>query len=283
MIAEDRSLLSYVERVLLSRDVTPDYADKVRYCLRRFCDYLGCDPGIDGLDSEPVNVFLSNLQAGGLRPDTVAGYRRAILVVWNAAYRGGDNHNPPLRVRRIRCPRDVVEAFDHDALKRLLDFTEKLVGFFPNGARRRDFWDGAIHSAYSTGLRRGDLLRVRRSQINAGGVARVLQSKTGYPVTVRFSEPALAAINRMASIGDERALPWPYHVNALSRQFRRIVKAAGLRGQFRWLRRSAGSYAERDGKGNGSRLLGHRSERIFRDHYEDSSISGETPIQPPPL
>lgn len=281
MIAFNRSFLSYVDRVLLARDVSPDYVDKVRYCCRKFCEWLGCDPGIDGLDRQPVNEFLVHLQSLGRKPDTVSGYRCAIMVVWNEAYHAGDNQNPPLRVRKIRTPRHTIEAFTHDDIRKLLAFVAALADYFPNGVRRADFWVGAINSAYSSGLRRGDLLRLTREQIDTQGVARVLQNKTQYPITVCVSGAALAAIDRMRV--DGRALPWPYHANALSRQFRRLAKAAGVRGQFRWLRRSAGSYAERDCPGNGSRILGHRSERIFRDHYEDQTISQAAPIEPPPL
>lgn len=281
MIAEDRQLLNYVDRVLLARDVTPAYASKVRNCCRVFCEWLKCDPGIDGLDYQPVNEFLAHLQSIGKRPETVAGYRRAILVVWNEAYREGDNNNPPLRVRRIRTPRHIIEAYSHAEILKLLDHVSSLGGFFPNGIKRTDFWQGAIHAAYSTALRRGDLLALKRNQIGDDGISHVLQNKTGYPITVRVSSEALAAIDRMRV--DERALPWPYHQNALSRQFRKIAKTIGLRGQFRWLRRSAGSYAQRETPGNGTRILGHRSERIFHAHYEDHEITGQKPVDPPEL
>lgn len=278
MIAPDNSFLSYADRVLFARDLTPDYAAKVHYCCRIFCEWLGCDPGIDGLTATPVNEFLAHLQSLGKKPDTVAGYRRAILVVWNAAYLDGDNDTPPLRVRRIKTPREPVEAFTHLAIATLLGFVALMTDYFPNGVKCADFWEATIRTAYSTGLRRGDLLRLKRSQIGTDGIARMRQNKTGYPITVRVSVEAMAAIDRM---GCEFALPWPYHPNALSRQFRRIAKAAGVRGQFRWLRRSAGSYAEREHAGDGKRLLGHRSERVFRDFYEDATIVGQQPPEPP--
>lgn len=285
MIAPDKSLLSYVDRVLCARDLTPDYVAKVRYCCRKFCEWLQCDPGVDGLEPQSVNEFLAHLQAMGKRPDTIAGYRRAIMVVWNAAYLEGDAHVPPLRVRRIRTPREPVDAFTHGEIRTLLETAVRLEGFFPNGVRRADFWTAAIHTAYSTGLRRGDLLQLQLTQILENGVARVLQHKTGHVITVRISPEALEAIARARGHGDARAaLPWPYHSNALSRQFRSLVKAAGIRpGQFRWLRRSAGSYAERDCPGNGSRMLGHRSEGVFRNFYDDQSITAAKPISPPPL
>lgn len=281
MIDFDTCLAGYTDRVLLARDITPAYAAKVRYCIAGFCKWLGCDPGIDGLAPEPVNEFLMHLAESGKRPDTIAGYRRAILVVWNEAYRSGDNNQPPLRVRRIKTPRDPVEAFTHNAIRTLLEYVGQLPGYFPNGVKRSAFWTAAIHAAYSTGLRRSDLLRVKRSQINENGVARIRQSKTGHTIAVWFSMSARQAIAEMEV--EERALPWPFHPNALSRQFRKLAMAAGVGGQFRWLRRACGSYAERENSGSGTRALGHRSERIFRDYYEDQSITDRQPVVPPEL
>lgn len=281
MIALDNSFASYVERVLLARDITPEYAAKVRYCCRLFCEWLQCDPGISGLSCEPVNEFLAHLKEQGKRPDTVAGYRRAILVIWNEAYLCGYNSEPPLRVRKIKTPRDPVDALPQGDIRKLLDHFATLRDYFPNGVARSTFWAAMVHTAYSTGLRRGDLLRLRRDQIGEGGVTRVRQNKTGYPITVRLSAEAIEAINKMAV--NELALPWPYHENALSRQFRKLVAAAGVHGQFRWLRRSAGSYAEAEQPGNGRRVLGHRSERVFRDFYDDQTITNPQPIAPPPL
>ncbi len=283
VIAPVTSLLSYVDRVLSARDITPDYAAKVRYCCRKFCEWLGCDPGIDGLEPQAVNEFLAGLQSMGKRPDTVAGYRRAIMVIWNAAYLEGVASTPPLRVRRIRTPREPVDAFTHGEIKQLLETARGLAGYFPNGVRRADFWIAAIHLAYCTGLRRGDLLRLERKRILENGVSRVMQGKTGHVITIRISSEGLEAMARVAG-EDPRALPWPYHSNALGRQFRSLVKTAGIRpGQFRWLRRSAGSYAERDCPGNGSRMLGHRSQHVFRNFYDDQSITQPQPISPPPL
>jgi integrase len=283
MIDFDRSLLAYVDRVLLSRDITADYGSKVRYCCRRFVVWLTYDPGVAGLDAESVNEFLIDLKNQGLRPDTVAGYRRAIILIWNEAYRARDHSEPPLRVRRVRTPREPVEAFTLDELRSLLDAASKLTGYFPNGVKRADFWTVAIHSAYATGLRRGDLLMVKWADIGADGLLSVCQSKTGYPVTVRLDSGAREARARI-TIDDGRLLPWPFHPNALSRQFLAIAKLAGVRpGQFRWLRRSAGSYAESEHRGDGRRLLGQRSERVFRDFYEVASITSPQPVEPPGL
>ena len=203
--------------------------------------------------------------------------------MWRAAYLERLNAHPPLRVRPIRKPRRIVCAFTREEILRLVAVCGRLPGFLPNGVRRSDFWLAMIHAAYSTGLRRGDLLAIAKDQIRTDGVVSLVQSKTGYPITVRLSADALAAIRRMP-IECVQAFPWPYHSNALPRQFRSLVKAAMIRpGQFKWLRASAGSYAESEAPGQGPRLLGHRSAAVFRAHYEDASITQTKPVTPPEL
>jgi integrase len=276
-------LLEYIQQYIQSRDITPDYADKITYCNRKFCEWLGYDPGIGGLDAPLVNEFLAHLLSIGKRPDTVAGYRRALACVWNQAYIDRDTDQEPHRLRKVKFDREPIEAYSHTEIRKLLEVAAALPGYFPNGVRRSDFWQTAILSAYSTGLRRGDLLRVRISQIDQRGTAVVIQNKTGYRVCVRFCREAMELICKM-HVDDERALPWPYHENALSRQFRALKKAAGIkRGQFRWIRRSAGSYAERYHPGAGSKLLGHRNSQVFNRHYNDELISVAKPIEPPPI
>jgi hypothetical protein len=93
----------------------------------------------------------------------------------------------------------------------------------------------------------------------------------------------MAIINRMHS-DCGRALPWPHRSDALTVRFRLIVRDAKVRpGSLRWLRRSAGSYAEKQLPGSGRRLLGHRAEWVFRDHYHDLSIAPPETVEPPAL
>jgi hypothetical protein len=127
------------------------------------------------------------------------------------------------------------------------------------------------------------LVKVRFASIDERRVVTVIQTKTGYPATVQFSEEALQCIHRM-SFADGRAIPWPYHTTVFARQFKLIVKAAEVRdGCFPWLWRSVGSYADAAQTGNGSRLLGHPHQRVFGKHYEDKAISRKDPTAPPKI
>jgi hypothetical protein len=66
-------------------------------------------------------------------------------------------------------------------------------------------------------------------------------------------------------------------------RFNKLRECAGVtRGSLKWIRRSAGSYAERDRPGDGPRLLGN-TPAAFRQSYEAPAITQSNPIQPPPL
>ena len=282
MITADLGIVRYADRYLLGRDVTPDYAATVRARVAAFTEWCGSDIRVNELTCELANEWLSELSANGMNPRTLSGYRAALLAVWREAYYAGDSEHPPLRLRKIKKPALIISAFSHQEIATLLLYVAKLQGTHPDGNRRADFWQAAIHAGYSLGARRGDLLQLERNQIGADGVIHFVQNKTGYIAGGRLSPEALAFMAKLQSTG--RALPWPYKKTCFSRTFKRLRKAAGLaRGTFKWVRRSAGSYAERERAGDGSRLLGHQGQAVFRAFYEDRTITGEVPVQPPRL
>lgn len=281
MITADLGLVSYTDRYLLGRDVTPDYAATTRARVGAFTAWCGSDIRVGELTCDLANEWLAELSSGGMNPRTLSGYRAALLAVWREAYYAGDSQHPPLRLRRIKKPALVVTAFTHEEIATLLQFAAGLAGTHRDGNRRAFFWQAAIHAGYSLGARRGDLLSLDRSQIGADGVIHFTQSKTGYVAGGQLSADALSFIARLSG---PHALPWPYSRTCFSRSFVRLRKGAGIaRGTFQWLRRSAGSYAERDRPGDGARLLGHQGQEVFRAFYQDRKISGALPIAPPQL
>lgn len=279
----DLSTMQYAERYLTARDLSAGQADNIRRAVRYFEKWARRRVKISELDCDSANAWLATLQAKRISPHTVDSYRRGLLCVWNEAYRYGDNDNPPLRLKRIKKPRAKVTAFTHEEIGKLLDATKRFVKPLPDGNPESDWWFACVHVAYSTGLRRGDLMALKMTDIGAGGRATVIQHKTGYPVTVRLPTVALDAL-RVLKRRDDIALPWPYGINVVSIRFRELVESAKVRpGTLRWLRRAAGSYAEREQHGNGSAALGHRCEKVFRMSYEDCDISQSRPVSPPLL
>lgn len=282
-------LLEYFEKFLASRDVGEQYAKQLRWKINHLARWYRVNRGremrIGDVDADTVNEWLATL--ANLAAHSVDGYRRGILVVWNDAVVAGVNRHPTARLRRIKKPRVVVQAYTHDEIRKLLSAAARLRGTYRktfSSVRRKHLWRALIHSAYSTGLRTGDLLAVKRMQIAADGTAIVIQHKTQYPVRVQFSKVALEAIEQIPDI-DGRALPVTFNKTNFCKEFKLLRNEAGITyGTFKWLRRSAGSYAEREGYGQGSALLGHRDTRVFTRHYQDWSISSaEKAIAPPAL
>ncbi len=282
MIAFERGLIAYCDRYLLARAASADYAATLRARIRKFCEWIGADVTVDSLSPELVNEWLAELDASGMNKWTQGGYRRAILCVWNFAYQAGDNDNAPNRVRPIKTPRLIVEAYTHTELRHLLTAAAKLKGIHADGNRASDFWQSAIHTAYSCGARRGDILTLEWKHVSPSGRMTFLQNKTQYTNTVQLSAEAMKFAKRLQTTG--KVLPWPYERNWFGVSFTRLRIAAGIeRGSWKWIRRSAGSYAESVRPGSGSVLLGHRDARSFKRHYEDNSISTQNVIEPPPL
>lgn len=277
------TLMRYVEVFLAARDVCPAYAKLIRTRCRSLTRFSQRSIRVAELDSAIVNAWLADLQRQKLRPHTIDGHRRNLLVVWRAAIEDGLTDQQPIRIRKIKVPRLIIHAYTADELRRLLHAASQLKGRHRNGNRRAIFWQAMIHSAYSTALRLSDLLLVFRHQIGSDGSASIVQSKTGYIHRVRFSKQAL---HFAAQLSDANGLllPWPYRKDAITPRFQAIKRLAGIeRGSLKWIRRSAASYAERQQNGAGPRMLGHRGEDVFREYYCDSSIAESLPPMPPEL
>ncbi len=272
----------YVTKYLAARDVSAMYANMLRAHARCLIEWAGDIP-IAKLNSDLVNEWIEALMETDLSAATVRTYRNNFCAVWRDAYMGKFNNEPPLRVKKIKLPKQIIQCFTHEEISKLLAVARSRGGYLANGVKRSEFWEALILSAYATGLRKGDLIRVMRSQIGSDGRATVVQGKTGYPAVVRFPAEVMAIIDRMRSECG-RALPWPYRPDALTVRFRLIVRDAKVRpGSLCWLRRSAGSYAEKQQPGSGRRLLGHRSDWVFRDHYHDLSVAPPETVEPPAL
>lgn len=282
MTPPNKTLAGYVEKFLSERDVTPTYAKMLRAHCRAFMRWSRRSVRIADVNAESVNRWLASLDPK-LSAETRDTYRRNLLAVWRAAVVDGLNDHPPLRIRKIKKPRAIIHAYTHDEIKQLLAAASRLRGRHRNGNRRSDFWCALIHAAYSTALRRSDLLIVFKSQIGPDGTAQIVQSKTGHYHTVRFSNEALAFSARL-QCPNGLLLPWPYRRDALAPRFQALKKLAGVnRGSLKWIRRSAASYAQRERYGDGPRILGHKSPQVFSQSYEDRTITGEKPPEPPRL
>jgi integrase len=278
------SIMECVERYIAARDGSPEWRRTMRSKMQQFCKWLGEPATIDRMNSEVFNKYVEYLLNSGLARRTAVGYRGIVLAIWRDAYQERLTDEPPTRLRNVKCVHPIVEAFTHDEIRKLLDTAAMFKRRFRDGNLAADFWRAAILTGYCTGLRRGDLLAIKRSQVSPDGTIRLIQSKTGFPIKVRLNADARAAVAKLNGNGDDRLLPYPLGLSEFSTEFRLLREEAGLqRGCFKWLRRAAGSYAESVHAGAGTRLLGHRCESVFHKHYEDTDISQAHVYEPPPI
>lgn len=232
------------------------------------------------LTEQRLNEFLADL-APGMSTYTLKSYRGDILTLWRAAADDGMCPYPVLRkIRRDRLEALIVECYTEAEARALAHAAAEMRGGLPNGVPKRAYWEAIIRAGWDSGLRRGDLWRLRRNAIRPDGSLLVSQHKTGGIAACRLRESTVAALDE---IGGASPLAWPYNSWTFGEHFRLIVKAAKVnRGTFRWLRRASGSYVEAAQRGAGYRHLGHASQAIFEKHY-DARLGGTQLPQPPEL
>ena len=272
------TLIEAVDSYILSHPMCAKHKSTFRNRLQKFIVFMGGEVLLSDLTADDINRFLISLERSHRQPATVRGFRTGLISVLKFTKWKADERED---IRRVRVPRKVVTAWTHEQIYRLIAVAETLEGFLPNGVRRSTFWLTAILGGYSTGLRWGDLSTLPVSQIRADRSCTVVMSKTQRPVTVRFSELAMRCIEEH---GQAEVLPCPCTQKWFCAEFSKLVERAEIRGgSFRWLRRSAGSYADRERHGDGRRLLGHCDDVTFNNHYRDEAIVGVSVPEPTAL
>ena len=230
----------------------------------KFCENLELKPS----DITPAHqqAFINELNQCGLAPETVRGYHRSIVAAMN--------FSEELKIGKVYLPK--VPEKDNECLtikeiKKLLRAAARITGKMKNGVPWSLFWETAIHVAYSTGLRRGDMLKVKSSKIDKKRYMIIKQSKTEKPVRVRFSKKAVKLIKKH---GHKLATPWPYTAEHFGKCFKKLCKLAGVNPNalWKWLRRSAGSYADADGRGH--EVLGN-GRNVFEKHYRSQKVASK--------
>lgn len=271
-------LAQYLERH--DYGVSPGHAKQLRTSIAAWAKVAGHPLTIADLRDETLNAYLDWLR-GHRAPDTVRTRRGNLLILWHWAYQEGVIDLAPRRIRRLRpIPRQPI-AWTLQEIRELIATAERLPGcFFGTVRRRASWWSSLIRAGYDTGLRLGDLLALRTSEV--GPLLALVQNKTGRPINLQLRPATLAAIDQ--TLADEsRDLVWPLwgtqetffgHVRAL-------VREAAIRpGTFRWLRRSAATQLERLEPGRGTELLGHASRSTTETWYLDRSQLTVPPLPP---
>jgi integrase len=268
---------------LLERSLCKNTGVALHATVRLFERFLGRPATLDDLVDQTVSRWIVQLEERGLAQWTVRGNRQRLIAIWNAAWM----HEPPLvpspprRVRRVRRPRIMPEAWTAEQVEAIATAGKKCRGVFRlSRVSRSAFWSALVMVAWDSGLRLSDLLALRFADVGADGRVVLLQGKTGRLVRCKLSAETLQAIDAIRDAWRETIFGGAISRRRFYERFKQIVRAAGLpRGTSRWLRRSSGTAVECKSPGAGHRHLGN-SREVFEAHYCDPRLV-ELPVPSP--
>lgn len=159
--------------------------------------------------------------------------------------------------------------------------------------KRADYLAAVFQFVWETACRRGDLPRVRISDVKDGRPFSFIQNKTKTLVTFRITEPLRKKILSLPHVIEQNtkfAFPlWGLAAadpRMLSDMALRALNASGLStsdGTFKKLRRSSITDVERRSPGVAYLHAGHSTPEITRDHYIDKSRAYGEIQRPTPL
>lgn len=279
------SLRDYAHIYAVTRGLAPSSVNAHRYALNSLAKYLGREPARSDLDRDTVNAWLFAELSRGLDPNTVHSERRALLTLWRDAFEEGWCEVGPARIRKIKVPQRVPNAWTLDQIRQLLATIDSLRGRLKRQPQisRCLFWRAYVLTGYYTGLRLGDLLKLRFDQIAADGTLTVIQNKTGTAVRCCLEYEALSAIEGIMRPARKRIFGDAMSQQCLQEYFAVLVKRAGLRGSTKWLRSSGASWCEANTPGSAMGFLGHRTHGLAYRHYVDPAIANVNISRPPKL
>lgn len=241
---------------------------------RQFVEATNCN-SVAAINKSYANQFVDWLRSRPISVTTQHTRRRAFSVLWRAAYDAGEC--PVFEpFRKIRVAKRSPRAWSIEDVQNLFAVTIRDSSEWAWNMSVGTYWGSLFSAAWDTGLRLGDLLSLEldwliRDQKSGTAVVVMSASKTGKEHVVTLNAPTMQLIDQSIKEHPQRKLIWPLR-NA-RREFYRDVKkrlaVVGLEGSFRYLRRSAVTYAESISPGMGTRLAGHSDSRTTRESYID--------------
>ncbi len=263
-------IVDLAEVCIAERNLSAGYVDNFRRAIRSLRTHAGQVVTICDLNPELINSFLSAL-GPGRSPTTVLQYRQIILSLWGWA--SDCNYCDPPICRRIKRPvviSPIPIAWTADEVQRLI------------AACDSTWWCSLVRTAYDSGLRRGDLLRLTDSDLRAG-VVTIRPHKTPNKIVARRLHPStLDAIQTMGH-RDGLLWPWSHGREKWFADFRAIVQLSGISGTFKYLRRTSGTLVEVANPGAGQNHLAHSSRAVFEQYYLDAGMAAGSQPMPPEL
>jgi integrase len=271
-------LATIVDEIARECDLEKSTVQQYRRSVKKFSEFLGRIAKDSDLTPAKLNDFVADLQKN--RENITAGnYRRAMCRVWN--YLTETRGKAAYEIKRLRRPKNddrPVVAWSLDDVTALARAAAQLQGDLRIGVPGSAYFAAWIWTAYDTGLRPSDLMRIRWDQVDFANKAIVLtQHKTGKPHVVFLSDHTVNLIRAIR--WPERDVIFPLKWGGLRKWTDKLYPLAHHFGFERRSGQSLGTirkthatetYRER-GEAAAAEALGHvGGVRTVRKHYIDS-------------
>jgi len=268
-----------------------------RVALRKFEAFLQRDGSPADLNRDSIIDFC-RWYGEQVAPPTVYAKQRCLLAWWQFADEEGLTSESPRKVKRVRLPEKVPQAWNERELQAILNACDRLGpspydrtgGCFLTGVPRGKFFRAFTLSFLDTGLRLTAGLHVRRSDVRADltFTARWQYQKTWVEADKRFSPRTWSEI---CALGDhEFCLPYGQTVGQrvqLWKWWKRILRMAGLDDSKgtgpQQLRRTAASFKELQERGSAKRFLVHKTAGLAEKSYISPRIVAPQIVAGPTL
>ena len=232
------------------------------------------------LTPDKIDAYLDDASAH-LAASTVHNHRRMLGTLMRFAASEGYVDKSILRpLRRVKVNLPNPVAIDHQGIAQWVAAARRM----PGGGKKVAYavllpaW---ILTAYSTGLRLGDLLSIRHDQIRGHRLLLAIH-KTGEPHVAWLDDHALQAISHLPRIGP-RIFGDLTNRDRMLHAMRKLVKHSQITGTTKFLRRSGATYATAAGK-DASLHLAHRDpsmKRRYIDRLLLAELTSQGPTAPP--
>lgn len=270
-------LTEFVECYAAQRDLEETSVGQYRLAARAFENWAGVS-SLDEVTPEQINAHLRWLKTVGRADTTRHSRRRDLLLLLRAARRDF----PFDLVSPVKVSDRITRAWTRAQVEHLLKIAGEIAGEYSTAIPRAMWWQTYILAAWDSGMRACDLLSVEYSWMSASGGFSIIQRKTGQKHRVQFSPVTRGMIDVSMRAAPKRALIWPLwgRREVFAKGAKRLIRAAGLQGTMKWLRRASATEIEREHPGCASRHLGHKTpglaERFYID-YDQLDMNRPTP------
>jgi len=263
-----KTMMEWLDSLQLERGFGPAARRNYEGTIRRLGRFCGRTLTVADWCCDDCNRYLAHLFDCGRSPQYVASVRAHLHALCTGLRDAGLLER--VRLRPVRRPQPVIDCWDRHEVAALVLAAGRLHVDY-RGLPRSWYWQTLIRAAWHTGLRRTDLLGLRRECISPHGSATIQQHKTGRLVAVGMPASLVEQIDSRGPLGI--IWPWPYSYEHFRREFGRIVAAAGIRpGPWKWLRRASGNAAEQLAPGLGHLHLGNERRTFERSYLRRQSL-----------